>query len=596
MFAVEVRDHIMIAHSFKGDLFGPAQKLHGATFVIDVAFFRETLTADGVVIDIGRAHDALKATLAPLNYQNLDEVPQFAGENTTTEFLCKARLRRHGAGRARGAPRAGRRGGWRRSASPSRNRTWRGPGTRRRSEHGPSERGFRRAGRARHAHRRLRLCPRGAGAATRTRGRRRARRPARLLPASARDRSRRDGPAALGRAGGGGAPRRRARLRGDPARRDRRARAPGGGVVPSSAGARGGAVAGARRSADRDRARRLVARGARRGDEPGHRGDARRRFRRAARAHRRRRAGHGPRAAGRRRAGGGADGAAGGGRDLAAQRGSISSSRRSRASPTATGASPWSAPSTAIPPPSRPCARRSPRRGSRGASRSPARSTRRRGTRPMRGRTCSCRPRSTRATAWCSPRRSPRGLPFVASTGGAAADTVPDAAALKVPPGDRRRARGRARAHFSTTSRFEGASPTPPGRPAAPCRPGTTPPHASPPRCATAWRRPDELFPRLARPARERRPPRPQRRARRAPRLLPRRPRPRERSSISAAGSARTCAGCGAPLPARPVLAARRSRPGAARRRPRPPRRLGRHGPGQWRRALCSRRTGAGSR
>jgi 6-pyruvoyl-tetrahydropterin synthase len=89
MFAVEVRDHIMIAHSFKGDLFGPAQKLHGATFVIDVAFFRETLTADGVVIDIGRAHDALKATLAPLNYQNLDELPQFAGENTTTEFLCK---------------------------------------------------------------------------------------------------------------------------------------------------------------------------------------------------------------------------------------------------------------------------------------------------------------------------------------------------------------------------------------------------------------------------------------------------------------------------------------------------------------------------
>lgn len=89
MFAVEVRDHIMIAHSFRGDLFGPAQKLHGATFVIDVAFFRETLTADGVVIDIGRAHDALKATLAPLNYQNLDELPQFAGENTTTEFLCK---------------------------------------------------------------------------------------------------------------------------------------------------------------------------------------------------------------------------------------------------------------------------------------------------------------------------------------------------------------------------------------------------------------------------------------------------------------------------------------------------------------------------
>ena len=89
MFAVEVRDHIMIAHSFKGELFGPAQKLHGATFVVDVAFFREEITADGVVVDIGRAHDALKATLAPLNYQNLDEVPQFAGLQTTTEFLSK---------------------------------------------------------------------------------------------------------------------------------------------------------------------------------------------------------------------------------------------------------------------------------------------------------------------------------------------------------------------------------------------------------------------------------------------------------------------------------------------------------------------------
>lgn len=89
MYAVEVRDHVMIAHSFRGDLFGPAQKLHGATFVIDVAFFREDLSADGVVVDIGRAHEALKATLAPLNYQNLDELPQFAGINTTTEFLCK---------------------------------------------------------------------------------------------------------------------------------------------------------------------------------------------------------------------------------------------------------------------------------------------------------------------------------------------------------------------------------------------------------------------------------------------------------------------------------------------------------------------------
>ena len=89
MYAVEVRDRIMIAHSFKGELFGPAQALHGASFVVDVAFFRETLTADAVVVDIGRAHDALKATLSPLQYRNLDALPQFAGQNTTTEFLSK---------------------------------------------------------------------------------------------------------------------------------------------------------------------------------------------------------------------------------------------------------------------------------------------------------------------------------------------------------------------------------------------------------------------------------------------------------------------------------------------------------------------------
>ena len=89
MYAVEVRDHIMIAHSFKGALFGPARALHGATFVVDVAFFREELTADGVVVDIGRAHDALKAALQPLNYTNLDELPQFKGRNTTTEFLSR---------------------------------------------------------------------------------------------------------------------------------------------------------------------------------------------------------------------------------------------------------------------------------------------------------------------------------------------------------------------------------------------------------------------------------------------------------------------------------------------------------------------------
>jgi 6-pyruvoyl-tetrahydropterin synthase len=89
MFAVEVRDHIMIAHSFRGAVFGPAQALHGATFVVDVAFFRPELDEDGIVVDIGLALEALKATLAPLNYRNLDEIPQFARRNTTTEFLAR---------------------------------------------------------------------------------------------------------------------------------------------------------------------------------------------------------------------------------------------------------------------------------------------------------------------------------------------------------------------------------------------------------------------------------------------------------------------------------------------------------------------------
>src|ERR1044072_3135751 len=79
----------MIAHSFRGAVFGPAQALHGATFVIDAAFIADTLDPNGIVIDIGRAHDALKATLQPLNYRNLDDVPEFRGVNTTTEFLTK---------------------------------------------------------------------------------------------------------------------------------------------------------------------------------------------------------------------------------------------------------------------------------------------------------------------------------------------------------------------------------------------------------------------------------------------------------------------------------------------------------------------------
>ena len=89
MYAVEVSDQIMIAHSFRGEVFGPAQKVHGATFVIRVAFLAETLDEHGIVVDIARAHEVLKAALAPLNYRNLDEVPRFKGFNTTTEFLTK---------------------------------------------------------------------------------------------------------------------------------------------------------------------------------------------------------------------------------------------------------------------------------------------------------------------------------------------------------------------------------------------------------------------------------------------------------------------------------------------------------------------------
>ena len=89
MFAVEVRDHIMIAHSLPGDVFGPAQKKHGATFVVDVAFFREALDPDNIVVDIGRATDALKAILKPINYADLDAHAPFKGQVTTTEFLAR---------------------------------------------------------------------------------------------------------------------------------------------------------------------------------------------------------------------------------------------------------------------------------------------------------------------------------------------------------------------------------------------------------------------------------------------------------------------------------------------------------------------------
>ncbi|MGH3379667.1 MAG: 6-pyruvoyl trahydropterin synthase family protein [Actinoallomurus sp.] len=89
MFSVTVRDHVMVAHSFRGEVFGPARRLHGATFVVDATFRRAELDADNIVVDIGRATEELAAVLGPLNYRNLDDDPAFAGVNTSTEYLAK---------------------------------------------------------------------------------------------------------------------------------------------------------------------------------------------------------------------------------------------------------------------------------------------------------------------------------------------------------------------------------------------------------------------------------------------------------------------------------------------------------------------------
>jgi len=107
MYSVTVRGHIMIAHSFRGEVFGPAQRLHGATFVVDVEFRRPSLDADGIVVDIGRATDALQVVLGELNYKNLDEEPAFAGRNTTTEFLARVVFDRLVGGIGRGELGAG---------------------------------------------------------------------------------------------------------------------------------------------------------------------------------------------------------------------------------------------------------------------------------------------------------------------------------------------------------------------------------------------------------------------------------------------------------------------------------------------------------
>lgn len=89
MYAVNVRDHFMIAHSFQGEVFGPAQRMHGATYVVDLELRREALDADGIVVDIGLTTQVLREELAALNFRNLDEVPEFKGRNTTTEFLAR---------------------------------------------------------------------------------------------------------------------------------------------------------------------------------------------------------------------------------------------------------------------------------------------------------------------------------------------------------------------------------------------------------------------------------------------------------------------------------------------------------------------------
>ncbi len=102
MYSVTVRGHMMIAHSLTGDVFGPAQRLHGATYIVDVEFRRRDLDPDGIVIDIGRATGSVHALLAELSYRNLDDDPAFAGRNTTTEVLARAVFDRISAAIKRG--------------------------------------------------------------------------------------------------------------------------------------------------------------------------------------------------------------------------------------------------------------------------------------------------------------------------------------------------------------------------------------------------------------------------------------------------------------------------------------------------------------
>jgi 6-pyruvoyl-tetrahydropterin synthase len=102
MYSITVREHIMIAHSLRGEVFGPAQRLHGATYLVDVELRRPQLDENGIVVDIGRASEALRVVLAGLTYRNLDDDPAFQGQNTTTEFLARVIFDRLAAAIARG--------------------------------------------------------------------------------------------------------------------------------------------------------------------------------------------------------------------------------------------------------------------------------------------------------------------------------------------------------------------------------------------------------------------------------------------------------------------------------------------------------------
>ena len=148
MFSVTVRDHLMIAHSFRGDVFGPAQRLHGATYVVDATFRRPALDADNIVVDIGAASEALHAVVGELTYRNLDDEPAFAGVNTSTEALAQVIADRLAEQGARRRPRRRRPMSSRDSSSPCTSHTSPGRATSDRCDGGPCRRagGHRRPG------------------------------------------------------------------------------------------------------------------------------------------------------------------------------------------------------------------------------------------------------------------------------------------------------------------------------------------------------------------------------------------------------------------------------------------------------------------